>query len=137
MINFQFSIFNKFSKKPLLRLAFVSIVCVTLGVVVGLVLNYQTLKKLRSEDIEPAPPVVVEEKEEEKIATYSGTIKPAGKLYPQATHYLENENGEMILLLESPKIDLGLIEGWEVEVEGTVENTEEGRLLMEVSEVRL
>ena len=43
----------------------------------------------------------------------------------------------MIVLLESPKIDLSLIEGWEVEVEGTIEETEEGQKLLEVTEVRL
>ena len=90
MRNFQFSIFNqlsisKFSNRPLLKLVFIAVVCVILGVIVGLVLNYQTLKELRSEEIETALPVIAEE--EEKIATYSGTIKPS--VYSKGTHYLE------------------------------------------------
>ena len=117
-----------------MRLVFLSIICIVAGVAAGLILNYQTVKELRSAEIEATLPVVVEE-EQEKIATYSGTIKPS--VYSKGTHYLEDAGGEVIVLLESPKIDLALIEGWEVEVEGTVENTEEGQLLMKVAEVRL
>ena len=126
------------NKKTILRLALISIAFITIGAVVGLVLNYQTLKELRSSDVARQPPVAVEEEEQEKIATYSGTIKPsAPALYSEGTHYLEDADGEMIVLLESPKIDLSLIEGWEVEVEGTIEETEEGQKLLEVTEVRL
>ncbi len=139
MINFQFPIFNqfsisKFSNKPFLKLVVISAVCVGLGAAVGLGLNYKTLRELRSEQVAPVSSVVAEE-EQEKIATYSGTIKPS--VYLKGTHYLESADGEVIVLLESPKIDLALIEGWEVEVEGTVKNTEEGQLLMKVAEVRL
>lgn len=132
----DFSIFNKFSKRPFLRLVLTSIICIVVGGVAGLILNYQTVKELRSAESEATLPVVEEEEgSQEKIATYSGTIKPS--VYSKGAHYLEDDDGEVIVLLESPKIDLALIEGWEVEVEGTVENTEEGQLLMKVAEVRL
>ncbi len=123
-------------KKKILKLILISVAFVAVGVVIGLVLNYKTLKELRSEQNAPVPSVVVEEEgSQEKIATYSGTIKPS--IYSKGKHYLEGAGGEVIVLLESPKIDLALIEGWEVEVEGTVEDTKEGQLLMKVAEVRL
>ena len=123
-----------FPKKPLLRLAFVSIVCVIFGAVVGLGLNYKTLKELRSDQVEPAPSVV-EEEEQEKIATYSGTIKPAGKLFEGADHYLEDENGNMKTLLKGGKIDLSFVEGQSVEVEGKLKYIVEGDQQLPVLEV--
>lgn len=110
---------------------------ITFGAVVGLALNYQTLKELRSPKVEPVPPAVVEE-EEEKIATYSGTIKPsAPSLYSEGTHFLEDENGEIVALLKSAKIDLSFIEGQTVEVEGRVKKTVEGeQMILDVEKVR-
>ncbi len=124
-------------KKHLLKLGLISLAAITVGAFVGLVLNYQTLKKLRSEPAEPAPPVV-EEKEEEKIATFSGKIKPLGpSIYMEGTHFLEDEKGETILLLESSKIDLGFLEGQTVEVEGRLKKAVEGgQKILEVEKVR-
>ena len=142
MFNFQFPIFSqfsisKFSNRPLLKLVFIAVVCVILGGIVGLVLNYQTLKELRSEEIETALPVVAEE--EEKIATYSGTIKPS--VYSKGTHYLEDDGGSVIVLLKGGEIESGfleLLEGRRVEVVGRIEEAvEEGFDLLEVNEVHL
>ena len=127
------------NKKQLLKLGLISVAAISIGALVGLVLNYGTLKERRSGGEVSTPPSPIEEEEQEKIATYSGTIKPsAPSIYMEGTHYLEGADGGVIVLLESPKIDLGLIEGWEVEVEGTVKKTVEGdQTIMEVAEVRL
>lgn len=111
------------------------------GAVIGLVLNYQTIKELREGP--EAPPVpssqVEEEKKEEKIATYSGTIKPS--IQPEiAAHYLEDDSGKVIVFLKSGKIEsgfLGMLEGQTVEVVGAVEEDDKGQMVMEVDEVHL
>ena len=127
------------SKKKLLKLGLISVAFMTVGAFVGLVLNYRTLKELRSSNVAHQPPVVVEE-EKEKIATYSGKIKPS--IRPEiAAHYLEDEEGNIIIFLQSGKIESGfleMLEGQMVEVVGTVKKTVEGgQAVMEVTEVRL
>jgi len=125
-------------KKKILKLILISVAFITVGVVVGLGLNYKTLKELRSAEREATLPVV-EEESEEKIATHSGTIKPAGKLFKAADHYLEDENGNIKALLKGGKIDLNFVEGQSVEVEGEVGYVVEGDqqfLILEVLKVR-
>ena len=92
--------------------------------------------EIAPEELEIAPS---EEEEKEKIATYSGKIKPSGKLFEGADHYLEDENGNMECLLRSGKIDLDFIEGQSVEVEGKIEYIVEGDQqfpILEVEKVR-
>ncbi len=125
-------------KKHLLKLGLVSLAAIAIGAVVGLVLNYQTIQKLRSEPVETTLPVV-EEEAQEKIATYSGKIKPS--IQPEiAAHYLEGDDGEIIVFLKSGKIESGfleMLEGQMVEVVGTIEENNEGQKVMEVDEVHL
>jgi len=127
-------------RKHLLKLTLISISAITVGALVGLALNYQTLKDLREEpETLPIPSAPVEEKEEEKIATFSGKIKPSIK--PEiASHYLEDESGNEIIFLRSGKIEagfLGILEGQMVEVVGTIEENGEGQKVLEVDEVHL
>jgi hypothetical protein len=104
-------------------------------------LNYQTIKEVREEPSTPVPSdQVEEEKPEEKIATYSGKIKPS--LQPEiAAHYLEDENGQTIIFLRSGKIESGfleVLEGQMVEVMGKIVKTSEnGQEVLEVDEVHL
>ncbi len=136
MTNFQIS------KKHFLKLALISLVAVAVGAVVGLALNYKTLKELREEQkasevssVSPSPT----EEPEEKVATFSGKIKPSVK--PEiAAHYLEDDEGNIIVFLKSGKIEsgfLGILEGQAVEVVGTVEEGSEGQKVLEVDEVHL
>ena len=125
-------------KAQILRMALISVAAIVAGAVIGLGLNYKTLKELRSEQAAPVPSIV-EEEGQEKIATHSGTIKPAGKLFKAADHYLEDENGNIKALLKGGKIDLSFVEGQSVEVEGKVEYVVEGDqqfLVLEVLKVR-
>ena len=126
------------AKKQLLKLGLVSMAAITVGVAIGLALNYQTLRELRERPKPlPASPTQVE-KEEEKIATFSGKIKPLGpSIYMEGTHFLEDEDGKMITLLESSEIDLSFLEGQTVEVEGKVRKAIEGeQMVLEVEKVR-
>ena len=127
-------------KKKLLKLGLISVAFITVGALVGLILNYRTLKELRSEQFEPAPSVVAVEEDSEKITTYLGKIKPS--IRPEiAAHYLEDDEGEMIVFLKSGKIESGfleMLEGQAVEVVGTVKKTVAGdQTVMEVDEVHL
>lgn len=127
MTNFQFSIYfalrnalragNQFSKRQILKLGLVSLAATAVGASVVLVLNYQTLKEsLPEENTSP-----MEETEEPKIATYSGTIKPLGSPVSEGgTHFLEGVAGEIIAILKGVKIDLSFFEGQTVGVEGTI-----------------
>jgi len=128
------------SKKKLLKLGLISVAFMTVGAFVGLVLNYQTIKELREGPSVPPTPSSQVEEEKEKIATYSGKIKPS--IRPEiAAHYLEDEEGNIIIFLQSGKIESGfleMLEGQMVEVVGTVKKTVEGgQAVMEVTEVRL
>ena len=128
-------------KRHFLKLALISVAAVAIGALVGLILNYQTIKELREEPkAPPVPSSQVEEKEEEKIATYSGRIKPS--IQPEiAAHYLEGKDGEIIVFLKSGKIEsgfLGILEGQTVEVVGEiVETMEDGQEVLKVDEVHL
>lgn len=120
------------NSKSFLKITLVSALFLTVGAVLGLVLNYQTLRELRSGNA-PDSSSQLEENEEEaapKIATYSGTLKPLGQsIYMQGSHFLENEAGEMVILLEGGKVTpefLQLLEGQTIEVEGVVEDAVEG-----------
>jgi hypothetical protein len=121
-------------KKHLLKLSLISVAAITAGAVIGLVLNYQAIKEARLE--ESTPPL--EETEEPKIATYSGTIKPLeASIYMEGTHFLEDGAGKIITLLKSRKIDLTFLEGQAVEVEGKLsEAVEGGQTILEVEKVR-
>jgi len=131
------------SKKKLLKLGLVSIAAITIGAIIGLVFNYQTIRELREGPKEPPPTSsssqVKEEKAQEKIATYSGKIKPS--LEPEiAAHYLEGSDGKITIFLKSGEIEsgfLGIIEGQTVEVVGRVETLGGGQEVLEVDEVRL
>lgn len=105
-----------------------------MGAVVGLALNYRTLTESLPEGNTPP----MEETEEPKIATYSGTIKPLGpSIYMEGTHFLEDRAGKIITLLKSQKIDLMFLEGQTVEVEGNLsEAVEGGQTVLEVEKVR-
>jgi len=130
-------------KKNILKLALISVAAVTVGAAIGLALNYRTLKKLREETLplsnSPSSKVEEEEKEEEKIATFSGKIKPSTR--PEiAADYLEDESGNILVFLRGGKVETGflqLLEGQAVEVVGAVEETKEGQKVMEVDEVHL
>jgi len=133
-----------FSKTHLLKLALISVAAIAVGALVGLALNYQTLKEIR-EGPQSLPDNLSlleggkEKKPQEKIATYSGKIKPS--LEPEvASHYLEDDGGNMIIFLKSGKIDsgfLGLLEGQTVEVVGAVKESSDGQKILEVNEVHL
>ena len=130
------------SKKQLLKLGMISAVAIALGALVGLVLNYETLKNLQKpSEVSSVPVTLVEEEErQEKIATYSGKIKPS--IRPEiAAHYLESAEGEIIIFLKSGKIESGfleMLEGQAVEVAGEiVETTKDGQEVLEVDEVHL
>jgi len=130
-------------KNHLLKLSLISIAAITVGALIGLALNYQTLKKLREEPKPlPTPPsseVGEEEKEEEKIATFSGKIKPSTR--PEiAANYLEDDAGNLLIFLKSGKVESGflqLLEGQAVEVVGTVKESSNGQRVLEVDEVHL
>jgi len=126
----------KLDKKKLLKLGLISIAFIIVGAVVGLVLNYQALREIRSEPVEVTLPVVEEEREE-KIATYSGKIKPS--IRPEiAAHYLEDDEGEIIVFLKSGKIEsgfLGILEGQTVEVVGELVGGDQE--VLKVDEVHL
>jgi len=126
-------------KKKLLKLSLTSVVAIVIGAFVGLVLNYQVIKDLRSEPVKVSLPVAEKEEEQEKVATFSGKIKPSVK--PEiAAHYLEDDEGNIIVFLKSGKIEsgfLGILEGQAVEVVGTVEEGSEGQKVLEVDEVHL
>jgi len=126
------------SKKKLLKLGLISVAFVIVGTVVGLILNYQTIKNLRSEPVEATLPVV-EEAPQEKVATYSGKIKPS--IRPEiAAHYLEGDNGEIIIFLKSGEIESGfleMLEGQMVEVVGLPASSQGGQEVLEVDEVHL
>jgi len=126
------------NKKSVVRLGLVAVVALTVGAIIGLVLNYQTLRELRKEPTPPPPPEPPIRREREKIATFSGTIKPlASSIHMEGTHFLEDENGEMITLLKSSKIDLSFLEGQTVEVEGRIKKAVEGeQTVLEVEKVR-
>lgn len=117
----------------------ISTAFVTTGALIGLVLNYRTLRELRSETVEGVPSVV-EEEEKEKIATYSGKIKPSIQK-EVAAHYLEDDEGNIIVFLQSGKIESGfleMLEGQMVEVVGEIVKTVEGgQAVLEVDEVHL
>ena len=121
-----------------LKLALVSVTAIAIGALIVLILNYQTLKELRSPDATHQSPVAVEEEEEEKIATYSGKIKPS--IRPEiAAHYLEDDAGKIIVFLKSGKIESGfleMLEGQMVEVVGEITKTG-GQEVLEVDEVHL
>ncbi len=139
MSNLKSQISNPHVKSQILRLGLISVATITAGIVIGLILNYRTLKELRSTETETTPSVVKEEQSQEKIATYSGKIKPS--IRPEiASHYLEDDSGNIIVFLKSGKIEsgfLGILEGQTVEVAGTVAENEEGQKIMEVEEVHL
>jgi len=128
-------------KRKFLKLTLVSLAAVTVGAVVGLALNYQTLKKLREEPKPlPSPPSSeVKEKEEENIATYSGKIKPSTQ--PEiAANYLEDDSGNLLVFLKGGKVESGflqLLEGQRVEVVGAVKESSDGQKVLEVDEVHL
>jgi len=140
MSNLKSQISNPHVKSQILRLGLISIVTITVGIVIGLILNYQTIKELREEPAMPSMSSSQIEEKKEKIATYSGKIKPS--IRPEiAAHYLEDDNGEIIVFLKSGKIEsgfLGILEGQTVEVVGEIiETKEDGQRVLEVDEVHL
>ena len=127
-------------KKHFLKLVLISVAAIVVGAVVGLILNYQNIKELREGPSAPSIPLSQVEEKQEKIATYSGKIKPS--IRPEiAAHYLEDDNGEIIVFLKSGKIEsgfLGILEGQTVEVVGEiVETMEDGQEVLKVDEVHL
>ena len=68
---------------------------------------------------------------------FSGVVESLGpSIYMQGTHKLLSDDGEIKALLESSKIDLNVINGMKVKVEGKVIKTIEGQLkLIQVNKV--
>ncbi len=128
-----------FEKKHFLKLALISVAAIAIGAGTVLALNYKTLKNLQRVP-EPATvaPAEEEEEQQEKIATYSGKIKPS--IRPEiAAHYLEDDEGEIIVFLKSGKIESGfleMLEGQLVEVVGEITKTG-GQEVLEVDGVHL